>query len=120
MKSPAYTTIDEYIATFAEPVRARLEQVRATIRAVAPEATETIKYGIPTYVLGGSNLVHFGGYKEHIGFYPTPTGMAAFADDLARYGAGKGTARFPHDEPLPLELIRRITEYRVKGVGSRE
>ena len=91
-------TIDEYIAGFPPDVRMLLEQIRATIKHAAPDAQEAIKYQIPTFVLHG-NLVSFAGYQNHIGFYPVPTGMEAFKDELAPYVAGKGTARFPLDQP---------------------
>ena len=104
--------IDEYIASFPEEVRAALQQVRAAIRKAAPDASETISYAIPTFVLHG-NLVHFGGYKNHIGFYATPTGHEAFKEELAAYKQGKGSVQFPLDEPMPLDLITRIVKFRV-------
>ncbi len=106
-------TIDEYIAGFPADVQQLLEQIRATIRQAAPDAQEAIKYQIPTFVLHG-NLVSFAGYKNHIGFYPVPTGMEAFKDELAPYAAGKGSARFPLDQPIPFDLISRITVFRVQ------
>lgn len=108
----SYTSIDEYIATFPEEIQATLQELRALIHSLAPEATEAIRYGIPTFILG-ENLVHFAAYKRHIGFYPTPGGMEAFQAELARYRTGKGTLQFPLGEPLPLDLIRRVVEYRV-------
>lgn len=112
-ESTAPQTIDEYIAGFPPDVQVLLEQIRATIRQVAPDAQEAIKYQIPTFVLHG-NLVSFAGYKNHIGFYPVPTGMEAFKDELAPYVAGKGTARFPLDQPIPFDLIGRIVQFRVQ------
>ena len=109
----AYSTIDEYINTFPEDVRAVLKQLRQTIKEAAPEAEETINYQIPTFTLHG-NLVHFAAFKSHIGFYPTPSGMEAFKKELAPYKAAKGSVQFPIDQPLPLSLIRRIVEFRVK------
>ena len=106
-------TIDDYIAGFPGDVQAILEELRMTIRRAAPDAEETIKYQIPTFTLKG-NLVHFAAYKEHIGFYPAPTGIEKFKHELAVYGAGKGTLRFPLDEPIPFDLIGRIVEFRVK------
>lgn len=103
--------IDSYIAEFPEDVRMRLEQVRATIRKVVPEAEEAIIYGIPTFKLNG-NLVHFAAFKNHIGFYPAPTGMEAFREELSKYKEGKGSVQFPLSEPLPLKLIERITAFR--------
>lgn len=109
----APVTIDEYIAGFPPDVQAILQQVRATIRAAAPGAEEAIKYQLPTFVLKG-NLVHFGAFKEHIGFYPTPTGTERFREELSAYKGAKGSVRFPLDRPIPYDLIRRIVEFRVK------
>ena len=106
-------TIDAYIADFPKAVQQILQKVRATIKTAAPDAKETIKYGIPTFTLNG-NLVHFGGYKEHIGFYPAPAGIAEFKKELAPYASGKGTIRFPLDKPIPFALITRIVKFRVK------
>jgi uncharacterized protein YdhG (YjbR/CyaY superfamily) len=105
--------IDEYIAGFPSDVQAILQEVRMTIRKAAPDAGEAMKYGIPTFTLKG-NLVHFGAYTEHIGFYPAPTGIEKFRDEVAVYEAGKGTLRFPLSEPIPFDLIRRIVEFRVQ------
>ena len=107
------TTIDEYIADFPTDIQKLLQQVRATIKKAAPKAEEKIGYGIPTFTLNG-NLVHFGGYKNHIGFYPAPAGLQAFEKELAPYLTGKGTAQFPIDKPLPLNLITQIVKFRVK------
>ena len=106
-------TIDEYIAGFPPEVQQLLEQVRATIKAAAPDAEEAIKYAIPTFVLNG-NLVHFAAYKNHIGFYPTPNGTAAFQAELSGYKSGKGSAQFPIHEPMPLGLITKIVQFRVQ------
>jgi len=108
----AFQSIDEYIATFPPDVRARLEAMRAAIRAAAPDAVERISYQMPTFAQEG-NLVHFAALKDGIGFYPTSSGIAAFQDELARYKGTKGAVRFPNGEPLPLELITRIVQYRV-------
>ena len=109
----AYSTIDEYIATFPKDVKRILNQLRQTIHEAAPEAEETIKYQMPTFTLHG-NLVHFAAFKNHIGFYPTPTGIEAFQQELAPYKGAKGSVQFPIDQPLPLPLIHRIVKYRVK------
>lgn len=106
-------TIDEYIADFPEDVRKILEQVRMTIRKAAPEAQETIKYRMPTFTLHG-NLVHFAGFKNHIGFYPVPTGIEAFKKELSVYKQGKGSIQFPLDQPIPYNLIGKIVKFRVK------
>ncbi|MFN0014707.1 MAG: iron chaperone [Saprospiraceae bacterium] len=108
-------TIDEYIANYPEHVRGILEQVRQTIRSAAPNATEAIRYGIPTFVQSGS-LVHFAAFKNHIGFYATPTGHAAFQAALATFKQGKGSVQFPLSQPMPLELIGKIVRFRVEEV----
>ena len=114
-----YKTIDEYIHLFPEDTQHILNELRRTIRDAAPEAEETINYQMPTFTLNG-NLVHFAAFKSHIGFYPTPTGIETFKDELARYKGAKGSVQFPIDEPLPLSLIRRIVEYRVKENKERK
>jgi uncharacterized protein YdhG (YjbR/CyaY superfamily) len=112
MQSTTPGTIDEYIAGFPPDVQEILQQVRLTIRQAAPEAQETISYQMPTFTLHG-NLVHFGGFKHHIGFYPVPSGIEAFREELAPYIAGKGSVRFPLDQPIPYDLISRIVAFRV-------
>jgi len=118
MENPGAQTIDEYIAGFPEPVRTLLEQLRERIRQTAPEAGEKISYRIPTFDLHG-NLVHFAGYKQHIGFYPSSSGIAAFQDELGAYKTSKGTVQFPLDEPLPLDLVERIVAFRVEENRAR-
>ena len=108
----SYNTIDEYIATFPAEVQKLLQEMRATIRAAAPEAQEKISYQMPTFYLKG-NLVHFAAYQKHIGFYPAPRGIEAFQAELAVYKGAKGSVQFPIDQPLPLDLVRRIVEFRV-------
>jgi uncharacterized protein YdhG (YjbR/CyaY superfamily) len=105
--------IDEYIALFPQEVQALLEKVRQTIRAAAPEAEETISYQIPTFRLKG-NLVHFAGYKRHIGFYPAPSGVEKFKNELSAYEGAKGSVKFPLDKPIPYNLISKIVKFRVK------
>ncbi len=104
--------IDEYIAGFPPGTRKMLGELRALIRASAPDATETISYAIPTFDLNG-HLVHFAGYEKHIGFYPTGAGIEAFKEELKPYKAGKGSVQFPLGQPMPTDLIRRIVEFRV-------
>jgi uncharacterized protein YdhG (YjbR/CyaY superfamily) len=104
--------VDAYIAGFPDEVRALLEQVRTTVETTAPEAREIMNYGIPTLTLEG-NLVHFAGYKNHIGFYPAPSGIEAFREELSIYKSAKGSVQFPVSEPLPIELIIRIVQFRV-------
>ena len=111
---PAPRTIDEYIAGFAQDVQEILEQIRLTIRAAAPDAEETISYKMPTFKLKGQYLVYFAAYKKHIGFYPAPVGNPEFDADLSLYQAGKGTVRFPLDQPIPFALISKIVKFRIK------
>ena len=113
------TTIDEYMAGFPADTQRVLEELRALIRAAAPGATETISYAIPTFDLNGKHLVHFAGYAKHVGFYPVPSAMTAFADELAPYKRGRGSAQFPLGEPLPKDLIRRVVEFRVAEVTGK-
>lgn len=108
-----FETIDEYIKTFPNDVQKILEQVRQTIKEAAPDAEEAISYQIPTFKLNG-NLVHFAAFKNHIGFYPAPSGQKAFEKDLSVYKSGKGSVQFPIDKPMPLSLIKKIVKYRVK------
>ena len=103
--------IDEYVADFPKEIQTMLEQIRETIRKLAPKAEEAIKYAIPTFVLNGKNLVHFAAFKNHIGFYPTPTGIESFKKELSKYKQGKGSVQFPLDEPMPLALITKIVKF---------
>jgi uncharacterized protein YdhG (YjbR/CyaY superfamily) len=107
-----FNSIDEYISTFPVEIQFVLQELRATIKSAAPDAEEKISYQMPTFYLRG-NLVHFAAFKNHIGFYPTPSGIEAFKQDLSIYQGAKGSVKFPIDKPLPLELIRKIVEYRV-------
>lgn len=104
--------IDEYIAGFPSEIQAILEKIRQTVREAAPDAEETIKYQAPTFTLHG-NLVHFAAFQNHIGFYPTPSGIEAFKDELSVYKGAKGSVQFPLEQPIPYDLIRRIVEFRV-------
>ena len=105
-------SIDNYISNFPTEIQTRLEEIRKTIKNAAPEAAETIKYAMPTFVLNG-NLVHFAAFKNHIGFYPVPSGIEAFKKELSFYKGAKGSVQFPLDKPMPLELISRIVQFRV-------
>jgi uncharacterized protein YdhG (YjbR/CyaY superfamily) len=108
-----FKTIDAYINSFPGDVQELLERIRATIHKAAPKAEEAVKYGIPTFVLNG-NLVHFGGFKNHIGFFPGPSGVKNFKKELEKYETSKGTIRFQLDKPIPYALITKITKFRVK------
>jgi uncharacterized protein YdhG (YjbR/CyaY superfamily) len=111
-KPGSYASIDEYIAMFPNDIQKILEELRATIRAAAPEAKEKISYQMPTFDLKG-NLVHFAAHTHHIGFYPTPSGIDAFKNELSIYASAKGSVQFPIDKPLPLKLISKIVKFRV-------
>jgi uncharacterized protein YdhG (YjbR/CyaY superfamily) len=104
--------IDSYISLYPPELRKLLEQVRSTIRKAAPDAQEKIGYGIPTFTLNG-NLVHFGGFKNHIGFYPGPDAIVVFKKELSPYDGAKGSIQFPIDKPMPLALITKMVKYRV-------
>lgn len=108
----AFGTIDEYIATCPKKIRQTLEELRATIRTAAPEASERISYRMPAFALKGT-LVYFAAFENHIGFYPTGSGIAAFREELSAYAGSKGAIRFPIGQPLPMDLIGRIVKFRV-------
>lgn len=114
------TTIDEYIALYPHEVQVLLEKFRMTIRSVVPKATEAISYGIPTFKLNGKNLVHFGGYAKHIGFYPAPKGIEAFKDELSSYEGGKGTVQFPLSKPIPFDLVKKIVAFRAREMQAKK
>jgi uncharacterized protein YdhG (YjbR/CyaY superfamily) len=106
-------TFAEYAALYPKNVQTILRRMRNIIKEAAPEATEKISYGVPTFFLNG-NLVHFGAFKSHIGFYPGPGAIALFAEDLAAYKSAKGSVQFPFDEPLPAAIVTRMVKFRVK------
>jgi uncharacterized protein YdhG (YjbR/CyaY superfamily) len=114
MKTTAPQTIDDYIASFPKDIQEILETVRATIQKAAPNATEKISYGMPTFALNGKNLVHFAAFKNHIGFYPVPSGIEKFKKELSVYKGAKGSVQFPLDKPIPYDLISKIVKFRVK------
>lgn len=113
MKKNNFQTIDEYINSFPRNIQVFLEDIRQTIRTAAPDATETISYQMPTFKLNG-NLVHFAAYKNHIGFYPAPSGIEAFKRELSPYKWSKGAVQFPLGRPIPLDLVKKIVVFRVK------
>lgn len=115
----APASIDAYIAAFPADVQPILQQIRAAIRDAAPDAEETISYGIPTFTLRGRHLIYFAGYRKHVAVYPAPVANPEFAADMAVYGSGKGTAQFPRDKPIPLDLIRRIVELRIRDTLAK-
>lgn len=107
-----FASIDEYIATFPKETQKLLKDLRAAIKTSAPNAEEKFSYGIPTFFLNG-NLVHFAAFKTHIGFYPAPSGIEAFKEELSTYKQAKGSVQFPLDKPLPLKLVGKIVKFRV-------
>lgn len=108
-----FETIDEYIATFPEDMQDILEKMRKVIQEAAPESEEAISYGMPTFKFHG-NLVHFAAYKTHIGFYPAPSGIAAFKEDISGYKNSKGAVKFPRDKPIPYDLVEKMVIFRAK------
>ena len=113
-----YDDIDEYISLFPQDVRDILSRIRIMIVELVPTAKESISYGMPTFKLKG-NLIHFAAYKEHIGFYPTPSAIEFFKDELKNYKTAKGSIQFPLDKKIPYSLIKKIVRYRVKEVLNK-
>jgi len=111
-----FTTIDEYISNYPSNVQDILRKFRDIIHEAAPQATEDIKYQMPTFVLNEENLIHFAAYKNHIGLYPTPSAIIAFKKELKNYVTTKGAIQFVIAKSMPYDLIRKITEFRVKEV----
>jgi uncharacterized protein YdhG (YjbR/CyaY superfamily) len=115
-----FKTMDEYIAKFPKNVRDVLEELRQVIKDSAPDTEEKISYGIPTFDLNKRHLVHFAAYKNHIGFYPTSSGINAFKKDLSPFKTSKGTVQFPLDKPIPFDLVKKIVKFRVKENESKK
>lgn len=111
--------VDNYIDAFDGEVHARLVAVREAINKAVPEADESIAYGMPAYKLRGKPLVYFAGYTHHIGFYATPNGHKKFASEFSKYRQGKGSVQFPLDQPLPIDLIKQVVEYRKSQIGGK-
>jgi uncharacterized protein YdhG (YjbR/CyaY superfamily) len=119
-ESPLPTqTIDQFVSNFPPEVQTILQKIRALIQKSAPGAEEAMAYGMPTFRLNGKNLVHFSAFKEHIGFYPTPSGIAKFKKELSAYEGAKGSVKFPLSKPIPYALIGKITQFRVKEVMGK-
>ena len=119
MTKTNFKDIDEYIATFSKEVQEVLQGVRTTIHKAAPGAEEAISYQMPTFKLNG-NLVHFAAWKNHIGFYPTPSGTKEFQKEISKYAFAKGSIQFPLNEPMPHALIAKIVKFRVKESQARK
>lgn len=120
MTKKRYTTIDEYSKEYSLANQRIINKLRKVISSVAPEALETIQYGIPTFTLSGKSLVHFAVFEKHIGFYPTPSGIQAFKEDLSKYTHAKGSVQFPLDKPIPFDIIQRIVLFRVRENKDKE
>jgi uncharacterized protein YdhG (YjbR/CyaY superfamily) len=118
MNTATPKNIDEYVAGFPRDVQETLQKIRRIIGEAAPDAAETIKYRMPTFVLHG-NLVHFAGFEKHIGFYPTPSAIEAFSAELAGYESAKGSVQFPLNRPVPFTLIRKMVEFRMKETREK-
>ncbi|MBX7157046.1 MAG: DUF1801 domain-containing protein [Verrucomicrobiae bacterium] len=112
----SFKTVDEYIKATPKKVQKLLKEIRRTIKRTVPQTIEAISYQMPTFKLNNKNLVHFAAFKNHIGFYPSPSGIRAFEKDLQPYKSGKGSIQFPLDEVIPYDLIQKIVEYRIKEV----
>jgi uncharacterized protein YdhG (YjbR/CyaY superfamily) len=115
-----FETIDEYVEAFPENVQRILEKLRDAVRKAAPEAVESISYDMPTFKLDGKRLVYFSAWKSHIGFYSIPKGNVAFRKELAPFEGPKGSLRFPLDQPIPYDLVKKIVVLRVKEIRGKE
>ena len=113
MAKTNFQSIDEYIAACPEQARERMEQIRATVKKLAPKAKERISYQIAAFELNGKNIIHFAGWKKHVSLYPVPAGSEAFNKEIAKYVDGKGTVKFPLDKPLPIKLVEKAVKYRL-------
>ncbi len=121
MKPNSITTVDDYIAGFPADVQRLLTKFRETIRKAAPQAEEAIKYQIPTFVMpGGGNLVHFAAFKQHIGFYPSPSGIENFKTEFADFKTSKGAVQFPLDSKIPLNLIKAVVKFRLQEILEKK
>jgi len=114
-----FKTVDDYINSFPEEVRSALVKFRHIVQTLAPGASEGISYGMPGYKINGKPLVYFAGWKNHISFYPTPSGMGAYEKELEKYRTGKGTAQFPLQDPIPYTLIENIVKFRLKELEEK-
>jgi uncharacterized protein YdhG (YjbR/CyaY superfamily) len=115
-----FETIDRYIESFSENVQSVLEKLRATVKAAAPEAVESISYDMPTFKLNGERLVYFSAWKNHIGLYSIPEGNEAFRRELSPYAGEKGSLRFPLDKPIPYDLVKKVVMLRTKEIRQKK
>lgn len=117
--NPKPKDINEYISAFPAEIQILLEQIRDTIKTSAPLAYEAIKYDMPAFIHNGKNLVYFAAFKNHIGFYPVPTGNIDWDQELSGYKTGKGSIQFPYNNPIPLDLITKVVQFRLQAVNSK-
>ena len=115
----AYPSVDQYILAYPEEIQEILAKIRSVIRKKAPDALESISYGMPAYKLRGKPLVYFGAFRTHIGFFATPSGHMEFAEEFSKYKHGKGSVQFPLNKPIPYKLIEQVVEFRVHEVCTR-
>lgn len=115
-----FASVEDYIASFPPGTQKTLRKIRQVIRAAAPGADEAIRYGMPTFRLGGKNLIHFAAFAHHFGLYPTPGPIVEFAAELSPYESGKGSIRFPAGQPIPYALIKKIVTSRVKSIAGKK
>lgn len=120
MQKTDFNTIDEYFNTFPEDVQEKLENIRKIIRNIAPDAEETIRYGMPTFNLDGKYLIYFAGWKNHISLYPVSANDKAFQEELTPYLSGKGTAKFQINKPIPYDLVEKIVGYRLREIQVKK
>lgn len=114
------SNIDNYISGFPLDIQKILQEIRSLIKKLAPQATETISYGIPTFDLDGEHLVHFAAFKKHIGFFPTPSPIPHFQKELTKYKTSKGTVQFPLSEKIPYDLIKKILKFRIAEIKTKK
>lgn len=119
MTMKMYKSFDDHIKSFPKEKQEKLKSIRELVRKTCPNAIETIRYGIPTFQLNGKNMIHFAGYENHIGFYPSPNGLKEFSKELQPYVSGKGTAKFKWDQPIPWSLIEKIIKFREKEINFK-
>ena len=119
MKQTAPKTIDEYISSFPQDIQEILEKIRSLVKRAAPQAQETIKYGIPTFMLRDTYLIYFAAYKKHIAIYPIPPGDPRFKEEISAYRSGKGTLQFPLDQSIPYTLIRKLMKFSLQDNLTR-
>jgi uncharacterized protein YdhG (YjbR/CyaY superfamily) len=113
-------SVEDYIRDFPKSTQVLLRKIRATVRQLAPKAEESMSYGMIGYKLHAKPLVYFGGWKNHVGFYPIPSGIKAFETELSKFNRAKGSVQFPLDKPLPLSLIKKIIQFRVKENAKQQ